>query len=127
MKAGTLQQKNPAQHAADLTFLEGKDQLAPVFLHLSAPKPIDCIRVDGAMDEGPSHDEVQFWWTERHIAKQKVATIVTTRSSGSSYLNRVELQNGCLAHGHSNTFIPSTLTGSCTVPTTGKVNNDRES
>ena len=70
VRAGTLHQKNPAQHTADLAFLEEKDQLEPVFLHLSAPKPIDCIQVDGAMDEGPSHDEVQFWWTERHIARR---------------------------------------------------------
>lgn len=42
-----------------------------------------------------------------------MATLVTTRSSGSSYLNRVELQNGCLSRGHSSTFIPSTLAGSC--------------
>ena len=77
------------------------------------PKSVDCIRVDGASDEGPSHEEVQYWWTERHILKQKVATIVTTRSSGCSYLNRVELQNGCLSLGHAHTFIPSTLGGSC--------------
>ena len=38
-------------------------------------------------------------------------TLVTARSSGSSYLNRVELQNGCLTRGHSNLFIPSTLSG----------------
>ena len=28
--------------------------------------------------------------------------MVTTRSSGSSFLNRVELQNGCLSRGYSN-------------------------
>ena len=39
-------------------------------------------------------------------------TLITTRRSGDSYLNRVELQNGCLCRGHSNTFIPSTLHGS---------------
>ena len=38
--------------------------------------------------------------------------MVTTRCSEDSYLNRVELQNGCLSKGHSNTFIPSTLCGS---------------
>ena len=37
---------------------------------------------------------------------------MTTRSSGSSYLNRVELQNGCLAVAHANMYIPSTLHGS---------------
>lgn len=38
---------------------------------------------------------------------------MTTRHSGGSYLNRVELMNGCLAKGHCNLFIPSTLNGSC--------------
>ena len=38
-------------------------------------------------------------------------TLVITRSSGDSFLNRVELQNGCLSRGHSNLFIPSTLCG----------------
>ena len=81
--------------------------------------------MDGASDEGPSHEEVQFYWTERHIAQSKVATIVTTRNSGASYLNRVELQNGCLALGHSNTFIPSTLGGSCIDPTTGNLDQEK--
>ena len=38
--------------------------------------------------------------------------IVTSRYSGGSYLNKVELQNRCLALGHSNVFIPSTIQGS---------------
>ena len=42
----------------------------------------------------------------------------------SSYLNRVELQNGCLSLGHANTFIPSTLGGACTDPNTGAVNEE---
>ena len=36
---------------------------------------------------------------------------MTVCSSGASYLNRVELQNGCLAIGHANLFILSTLRG----------------
>ena len=32
---------------------------------------IECIRVDGASDEGLSHEEVQYWWTERHLALAK--------------------------------------------------------
>ncbi len=97
-------QKNPAQHASDLIML----QKNPDFQACLDNKPVDCIRVDGATDEGPSHNEVQFMWTEC----EKVCTLVTTRSSGSSYLNRVELQNGCLAVAHANTYIPSTLHGS---------------
>ncbi|CAB4041217.1 Chromatin modification-related YNG2 [Paramuricea clavata] len=38
-------------------------------------------------------------------------TVVTTRHSGGSYLNSVELMNGCLSVAHSNCFIPSTLGG----------------
>ena len=114
VKASCLHPKNPCQHATDLKMLETKTELQSVFLNpdTGCSKQIDCIRVDGAMDEGPSHEEVQFYWTERHIMKCKVVTIVTTRSSVSSYLNRVELQNGCLSLGHSNLFIPSTLSGS---------------
>lgn len=52
----------------------------------------------------------------------EVVTLVTTRCSGSSFLNRVELQNGCLSLGHSNTFIPSTLGGSCVDQQTGTTN-----
>lgn len=49
--------------------------------------------------------------------------LVTSRNSGASYRNRVELQNGCLALGHANLFIPSTLNGSC-LSNGGKVNKE---
>lgn len=115
VKAQPLFLKNPAQHAADLKLLQEKDDLKLAFLHPSTgmSKSIDCIRVDGAGDEGPLHEEVQFFWSERHLKEKKLVTLVTTRSSGASYLNRVELQNGCLIRAHSNLFIPSTLHGSC--------------
>ena len=118
-------QKNPVQHAADLELLESIEKLHPVFFNLSndLPKSVECIRVDGASDEGPSHEEVQFYWTAHHLSKGKIVTLVTSRSSGSSYLNRVELQNGCLSLGHANTFIPSTLKGSCVNLETGAVDN----
>ena len=74
--------------------------------------------MDGAGDEGPDHEEVQFYWTERHIRSKKLVTIVTTRSSGSSYLNHVEL----LALGHANT---STLGGSCMNPNTGQIDEEK--
>ena len=48
----------------------------------------------------------------RQVSKPTKVTLVTTRCSGNSFLNRVELQNGCLSRGHSNLFIPSTLLGS---------------
>lgn len=107
VKAQHLYKKNAAQHASDLVMLQSKDELEPWMKN----KAVDCIRVDGAGDEGPSHHEVQFYWTERNFLIGKKATIVTTRHSGGSYLSRVEMQNGCLAIAHSNLFIPSTLTG----------------
>ena len=79
-------------------------------MHLK-DKEFDCIRVDEAHDENPAGLEIQFLWTERHVTNNKTCTIVTTRHSGGSYLNRVELQNGCLALAHSHLFIPSTLNG----------------
>ena len=94
-------------HASDLDMLKNFDKAKSA---LSGE--IDCIRVDGATDEGLSHYEVQFMWTERHIEYEKVCTLVTTRFAGGSYLNKVKLQNGCLALGHLNLFIPSTIHGS---------------
>ena len=55
---------------------------------------------------------------------QTVATMVTTRNSGASYKNRVELQNGCLALGNANLFIWSKLKGSC-LKDDGKVNETK--
>ena len=86
---------------------------------------IECIRVDGTTDEGPFHLEVQYCWTVRHIQHPTAATLVTRRNSGASYLNCVELQNGCLALGHANLFIPSNVCGMCFDPTTGKVDEQR--
>ena len=66
-----------------------------------------------------------FWWTVRHWECAKYVTVVTSRSSGSSFLNRVELQKGCLALGHANLFIPSTLNGSCTNDQTGSIDQEK--
>ena len=51
----TIHPKNPCQHSADLALLERLEELQPAFLHpdTGAPKAIDCVRVDGASDEGP--------------------------------------------------------------------------
>ena len=46
---------------------------------------------------------------------------MSTRCSGNSYLNCVELQNGCQALAHANLFIPSTLNGSCLDMKTGSI------
>ena len=96
-----MHQRNAAQHAADLEMLQEFEETKLVLA-----REIECVRADGATDEGPSHAEVQFMWTERHINHGKKCTLVTSRFAGGSYLNKVELQNGCLALGHSNLFIP---------------------
>ncbi|CAH3158015.1 unnamed protein product [Porites lobata] len=93
VKGQALFRKNAAQHLSDLTMLQ---QTNPSFKE-SLAKDIECIRVDGASDEGPGHEEVQFYWTERHLSMSKACTIVTTRHSGGSYLNKVELLNGCIS------------------------------
>lgn len=115
VKAAGLHEKSPPQHMADLRFLEQQDTVKPAFSNPinGEMKDVECIRVDGSFDEGPAHQEIQYWWTLRHLEKGTRALMVTSRSSGGSYLNRVELQNGCLALAHANVFIPSTLHGSC--------------
>lgn len=94
--------------------IERKPAIKPAFINnkTGMPKEIECIRVDGAGDEGPLHEEVQYWWTKHHLEKGNRAMLTLTRNSGSSYRNHVELQNGCLALAHANVFIPSTLHGS---------------
>lgn len=126
MNASGLYPKNPAQQAADMEMLEELPQIKPAFINpiTNHRKEIQCVRVDGASDEGPSHDEVQFYWTERHYSRGSVSTVVSARSSGSSYLNRVELQNGRMALAHANLFIPSTLCCSNIDPNSGKLNQD---
>ena len=112
---------------ADLRLLETQTELAPAFLnvHNGAPKSVECIRVDGASDEGPSHEEVQNWWTERHILKERIATLVMSRSSACSYFNRVELQNGCVSLGHAHIFIPLTFGGWCYNQQTGEIDDEK--
>ena len=119
VKAPPLHSKNPAQHYSD-TQMSQMEDLLPVFHNQETSSPtkeIDCIRVDRASDEGPAHEILQYYWT---IMEQ--LQLITSRCSGSSYLNRVQLQNGCLSLGHSNTFIPSTLGGSCIDLNTGEEN-----
>ena len=107
--------------------LQQKVELKPAFINSVSgfPKKIECVRVDSASDEGPSHLEVQLWWACKKLPTH--VTMLTARNSGDSYLNRVELQNGCLALGHANLFIPSNLTASCYDPTTSKMDIKRNS
>ena len=57
------------------------------------------------------HEEVQYWWTRRHLETKSLATLVSTRNSGRSFKNRVELQNGCFSPGTCKHFHP--VNGSC--------------
>ena len=125
VKATPINHKNPAQHFTDMKMLQEQDQIRPAFINsrTGMPKTIECIRVDRGGDEGPAHVEVQYWWTVRHIEQPTEVTMVTSRNSGASYRNRVELQNGCLTLAHANLFIPSTLNGSC-LDRSGGINNE---
>jgi len=56
VKGQALFRKNAAQHLSDLTMLQ---QTIPSFKD-ALTKDIECIRVDGASDEGPGHEEISF-------------------------------------------------------------------
>ena len=60
---GVLHEKTATQHLDDLYSLKEKPKMDVRF----QGKTIDCIRVDGGSDEGPSHLEVQFRWTDRYL------------------------------------------------------------
>ena len=80
-EAGVFLQ-NPAQHYADLKMLEEFECIKSAFINNNTLNQIECIRVDGSTDEGPSDLEVQYWWTVRHIQHPTVATLVTARIVG---------------------------------------------
>lgn len=123
VNAPFLYPKNAVQHFSDLQMIENQKEVRPAFINpvTNERKQTECARVDGSYDEGPSHLEVQYWWTVRHLTTGTRTVLVTSRNSGASYKNRVELHNGCLALAHANLFIPSTLNGSC-LDGGGKVN-----
>ena len=73
------------------------------------------MRVDGNSDEGPAHQQVQYWWTKPHLLKGSRANMVSSRNRGASFKNRVELQNDFLALAHTNMFTPLTLIGPLTM------------
>ena len=108
VKAHHLYDKTATQHFCDFKMLKEREDLESWMKE----KIVHCVRVDGAGDEGPSHKEVQFCWTMLHISEGTECTFVSTRHRGGSYLNRVELQNGCLSRAQCNLFIPSSLCGS---------------
>lgn len=126
VKAPVLFNKNSAQHLADLEAISNNEYSNAAFVNQTTGKrkEIECIRVDGGYDEGPTHLETQYWWTLHHLKTGSHALLVTSRNGGASFRNRVELQNGCLALAHSNLFIPSTLNGSCTLEGGNVVNEE---
>ena len=83
---GVLHKKTATQHwSCWLLQFEREPEMDVCF----QGKTIDCIRVDGGADEGPSHLEVQFRWTEWHLIEGREFTLVTTRNSGTSCFNLV--------------------------------------
>ena len=69
VKASSVHEKSPSQHMSNLEMLEFTADLRHVFktADLGKNKEVKYIRVDGAVDEGPSHVEVQFLWTESSV------------------------------------------------------------
>jgi hypothetical protein len=115
-----VDKKNAAQHLADLEMLREDTDFKSVFFRKDGEeKEIDFIRVDGGGDESPSHIETQFHWAEWHLKHKKLATLVTTRYSGGSFLNEQ------LSRAATNLFIPSTINGPNKDPTTGQMDDDR--
>lgn len=123
VKESGFHEKGP-QHTAVIEKVQKLECTTSVFLNDELFfKEIECVGVDGGADVGPVHHEVQFLWTERHVVKPAKIILFTTRCSGDSYLNRVELQKASLSKGHSNTFIPSTL---CVSPLSENGGIDKE-
>ena len=117
-------QESSSAHA-DLEMLEKEEHFQPAFISLEGKeKRIECIRTDSGSDKAPCYDEVQFSWTRRHMEKPTVVQLVTSRQSGRSNLNCVELQNGCEVKARCGLFIPSTLNGS-NLNENGKIDNNR--
>ena len=86
VKCVKIDAKNAGQHVSDLEMLRENPTFRQQFFKKDGcEKDIDFIRVDGGGDESPSHMETQFMWTEWHIERSKLATIVTTRYSGGSF------------------------------------------
>ena len=92
---------------------EAENKPAMIYPVTDERKRIEAIRVDGGADEGPMHLDIQFWWTERHLKNPTEVTILTAHESGGSYKNiKGKGQNGCLAMGQANLFIPANSHGS---------------
>ena len=66
VKAPGIFEKGPQQHMAGLKMLKKEHTVEPVFVNKNtgSMKEVERVRVDGSYDEGPSHLEVQYWWTQ---------------------------------------------------------------
>ena len=91
VKANGVFPKDAAQHAGFSLFTI-LPYLSPVFTNPTdnLPKLIQCIRVDGCNDEGPSHA-----WGSPILLDCQTPTVITFTTWSP---NRVELQNGCICH-----------------------------
>ena len=81
VKAQPVHSKNPAQHYADLCFLETVDNVS---VSHALKGSVECVRVDGGVDEGPGHEEVQLFWTKRHLEKPTRMQLITSRDRGNN-------------------------------------------
>ena len=109
VKPHIVYEKSPCQDMADLNMLQKKEEFSHVFSCEDAKK-IWLIMVD-ELGIRAQYTKIAFLRAEKHLRESHYFTSITTRHSGGSYLNPVELMNGCLALAHSNMFIPSTLGG----------------
>lgn len=109
VKPHIVYEKSPCQHMADLNMLQKKEEFSHVFSCEDAKK-IWLIMVD-ELGIRAQYTKIAFLRAEKHLRESHYFTSITTRHSGGSYLNPVELMNGCLVLAHSNMFIPSTLGG----------------
>jgi len=74
---------------------------------------------------GGNKRDQQLCRADTHFEEGKMVTLPSSCSMGSSYLNKVELRNGCLSLGHPNSFIPSALNGSVYKPETGALDMEK--
>ena len=84
IKASGVLPIHPAQHLSDLEMLEMSPTFSPAFIkHVTGNrKSVECVRVDGAADDGPAHEEVQFHWTERHLKNGYTASLLVHGTVG---------------------------------------------
>ena len=70
-----ISEQDSAQHFADLAMIENEEAVRPAFVNCTTgdQKDIKCIQVNGSADEGPVHEEVQYWWTRCHLETKRLS------------------------------------------------------